>query len=78
MDTKLTLRMDDELVAEAKSYAARHGKSVSRMFGDFIGSLRVQQHGEEFPPVTGSLLGVMRGCRVSEADYRRHLSEKHS
>lgn len=78
MKTKLTLRMDDMLVAEAKTHAARRGKSVSKMFGDFVVSLGEYKRGGDLPPVTGSLLGIMKGHSMSEADYKKHLREKHS
>jgi len=78
MNTKLTLRMDDVLVRQAKSQAARRGKSVSQMFGEFVASLGSRESAPELPPVTSSLLGVMTGKRVSERDYKRHLREKHS
>ncbi len=78
MHTKLTLRMDDVLVRQAKSQAARRGKSVSQMLGEFVAALGSRTSSPELPPVTSSLLGVMRGQRVSERDYKRHLREKHS
>ena len=70
--------MDDTLVAEAKTHAARRGKSVSQMFGEFVVSLGPCKRVGALPPVTGSLLGVMKGHRVSESDYRKHLREKYS
>ena len=78
MNTKLTLRMDDVLVAQAKTQAARRGKSVSQMFGEFVVSLGARKRGSDLPPVTGSLLGIMKGHRISEKDYKRHLREKYS
>jgi hypothetical protein len=79
MNTKLTLRMDEALVRQAKIQAAKRGKSVSRMFVEFVDSLAGSKPDNgRLPPVTGSLLGVMKGHRVSEKDYRKHLREKHS
>ena len=78
MNTKLTLRMDDVLVRQAKRQAARRGKSVSQMFGEFVSSLGTSRPDSRLPPVTNSLLGVMKGHRVSEKDYKKHLREKHS
>ncbi len=78
MNTKLTLRMDDMLVAEAKTHAARQGKSVSQLFGEFVASLGACKRDGHLPPVTGSLLGIMKDHRVSEADYKKHLREKYS
>ncbi|MFC1452387.1 DUF6364 family protein [Verrucomicrobiota bacterium] len=78
MNTKLTLRIDDVLVRQAKTQAARRGKSVSQMFGEFVGSLGATKRSRGLPPVTDSLLGVMQGHRVSEKDYKKHLREKYS
>ena len=78
MHTKLTLRMDDVLVEQAKAQAAQRGKSVSQMFGEFVTSLGASKRGRVLPPVTGSLLGIMKGHRVSEKDYKKHLREKYS
>jgi len=78
MNTKLTLRMDDVLVQQAKIQAARRGKSVSQMFGEFVASLGKSKPSTHLPPVTDSLLGVMKGHRVSEKDYKQHLREKYS
>ena len=78
MNTKLTLRMSDVLVHEAKAQAARRGKSVSQMFSEFVASLDSSRTSDRLPPATRSLLGVMKGHRVSEKDYKKHLREKHS
>ena len=79
MNTKLTLRMDDVLVQQAKTQAARRGKSVSQMFGEFVTSLgTTTRPTRDLPPVTDSLLGVMTSRRTSEKDYKQHLREKYS
>ena len=36
MNTKLTLRLDDELIREAKEYSQETGKSVSRLVEDYF------------------------------------------
>ena len=78
MNTKLTLRMDEMLVRQAKTLAAERGKSVSQMFGEFVASLGSNRRGQALPPVTDSLRGIMKGRRISEKDYKRHLREKYS
>jgi len=70
--------MDDVLVQQAKTQAARRGKSVSQMFGEFVTSLGATKLAHDLPPVTGSLLGVMKSRRISEKDYKKHLREKYS
>jgi hypothetical protein len=42
MNTKLTLRMDESLIAAAKDYAAKHGSSVSQMVANYFAALRQQ------------------------------------
>ena len=79
MNTKLTLRMEDSLVKKAKIEAKRRGKSVSQMVAEFFDSLNNKAAAEKktLPPLTASLVGVLKGRRVSEATYKKHLREKH-
>lgn len=79
MQTKLTLRLDKELIRKAKIEADRRGKSVSRMVGDFFSSLETEEgQSGPYPPVTASLFGVLKDSGLSEEDYLRHLRKKHS
>ncbi len=39
MNTKLTLRMDEALIASAKSYATAHGWPVSQMVANYFAAL---------------------------------------
>ena len=75
--TKLTLRMDRELVRRAKAYARKSGKSVSAIVADFFELLddRESRH-PRLTPAVRSLLGVL-GTKRDEGDYRRHLERKH-
>ena len=78
MNTKLTLRMDDALVDTAKSEASRRGKSVSQMVGEFFSSLAGKKRGvANLPPITASLVGVLKRNNLSEKDYKKHLREKY-
>ncbi len=78
MNAKLTLRIDDVLIMQAKTQAAQRGKSVSQMFSEFVASLSAKKQQPNLPPVTGSLLGIIKNHKVSEEDYKNHLREKHS
>lgn len=79
MNTKLTLRMEESVIARAKIEATARGKSVSQMVSEFIESLAVVKSVEQpqLPPVTHSLLGVLKGKAVAESDYKAHLLEKY-
>jgi hypothetical protein len=78
MNSKLTLRMDHGVIALAKAEAAQRGKSVSQMVADFIDSIgHVKAPADRLPPVTSSLLGLLRDRAGSEESYKKHLQEKY-
>ena len=78
MNTKLTLRMDETVVRTAKREAKRRGKSVSRMVAEFIESIGSRPDSEKvLPPTTASLVGILKGQKISEDDYKAHLREKY-
>lgn len=79
MQTKLTLRLEAALIRRAKAHARKRGTSVSAMVADYFAALEQVRDGtaRDLPPRTRSLLGVLRGRTVSEADWHRHLEEKH-
>ena len=74
----MTLRMDEEQIRRAKAEASRRGKSVSQMVGEFVDGLgsRIREE-QSLPPVTASLVGVLKDRRLSESDYKKHLRERH-
>lgn len=80
MNTKLTLRLEQHLIEEAKTEAARRGKSLSRMVADFFESLSHQPAtgNDDLPPITRSLYGIIKESPVDEDDYKKHLEEKYS
>ena len=91
MKTKLTLRLDDAVVARAKAYAAARGTSVSGLVEDYFRLVAAEPGGDgghgpasdaadwraSLPPITRSLVGIAEGVDVTEEDYKRHLEEKH-
>ena len=78
MNTKLTLRMDEKIVRKAKMEAKRRGKSVSQMVAEYIESIGLKQNSEkDLPPTTASLVGILKGKKISEEDYKAHLREKY-
>ncbi|MBA4374377.1 MAG: antitoxin [Thermodesulfovibrio sp.] len=80
MSSKLTLRMDEELIRRAKQYSSETGKSVSRIVGDYF-SLIGRDHADyskENTPVVRSLRGALKNAKVSEKDYWSYIEKKHS
>ena len=80
MHTKLTLRLEADLVQRAKSFAKKTGKSVSRIVADYFTVLErppKRDKSVSWPPLVRSLKGSLRRARVNENDYRRPLEEKY-
>lgn len=77
MKTKLTLRLDDRLIASAKRHSAESGKSVSQLVSDFFALIDAQDRAVDITPRVRSLRGVLAGSGLDESDYRGHLEEKY-
>ena len=80
MHTKLTLRLEADLVQRAKSFAKKTGKSVSRIVADYFTVLERPPKRDKpvsWPPLVRSLKGSLRRARVDEKDYRRYREERY-
>jgi len=77
MQTKLTLRLDDTLIEQAKGYAKQHDKSLSQVVSDYFQVLTQQAKKQEISPITQSLVGVLDSSHVDEDAYKKHLEEKY-
>lgn len=82
MQTKLTLRLDAELIAIAKAQAQRNGKSLSAFVADYFAQFAPPPEAPSLslPPIVSSQVGVLKkGASMppDEADYRRYLEERH-
>lgn len=77
MNTKLTLRLDEKLIARAKRHSADSGRSISKLVADFFSLIDADERDVEVTPRVRSLRGVLAGSGLNEKDYRRHLEEKY-
>ena len=79
MNTKLTLRVDDNLIKSAKEYSAQTGKSVSKIVSDLFVIIKNEklEKCSSFTPTVESLKGIMKESKFSEDDYKRHLEDKY-
>jgi hypothetical protein len=84
--TKLTLRLDRELIKQAKRYAQERGTSISRIVADYFKALSASEEPTEevgdgwksqLPPITKRFVSRRPPNNISEADYYRHLEEKY-
>jgi len=60
MQTKLTLRIEEELIKTAKVYSARSGKSVSKIVADLFKSIQNNNSNGVVTQNVSSLKGVIK------------------
>lgn len=78
METKLTLRLDQGLIANAKKEARKRGTSLSQMVADYFRGIHSRKKSQTgLPPVTASLMGSLKGKKLDRALYQLHLEEKY-
>ena len=81
MDTKLTLKLDAEVIAKAKEYAAAKNFSLSRLIESYLKSLTSKDVGDSVaisPSVKSLSTGVTLPLDLDEKEaYRNYLAEKH-
>ena len=76
METKLTLRLNDNVIERAKNYARRHKISLSKMIESYLDSITKQKEEENKIPITplvDSLSGVID--LPADFDYKRNYRD---
>jgi hypothetical protein len=84
MNTKLTLRLEESLIAQAKAYAAKEGRSLSDLVASYFVRLSAdnavasigQKPAKSFSK-TDKLVGALAGAKLDESDYKTHLISKY-
>ncbi len=73
---KLTIRLPREDLDFAKTYAKAHGLTLTEVIDRYLRLLRDREHqpSAELARVTGLIPAEVDG----EAEYQRHIIEKHS
>jgi predicted DNA-binding protein len=79
MQTKLTLRLADELIRKAKRFSKKTGKSVSMIVAEYFEKLDAPppEEIEGITPKVAALRGILKRTGAEEVEYYRHLEEKH-
>ncbi len=81
METKLTLRLEEKLIHEAKNIAKSKGISLSKMVADYFKALMVGSKKEwTESPILSEITGVLPRSLENkdiQRDYKRHLEEKY-
>ena len=81
MVTKLTLRMDDAVIKDAKKLAGMRRVSLSRMISDYIKSISTQQNKEAIlSPVLLEISGILSSKSNKKKmlkSYKKHIEDKY-
>lgn len=76
METKLTLRLNDNVIERAKLYARSHKISLSKMIESYLDSLTKEKKEENntlITPLVESLSGVIN--LPADFDYKKEYSD---
>ncbi len=85
MQTKLTLRLESQLIETAKIYAENTGKSLSQVVADYFQALQHKDLSKnkktELPPITQALKGILKSKSKKDdigiSDYHQYLEKKY-
>jgi len=80
MDSKLTLKLNVNIIEQAKQYAKKNNISLSRMVENYLQAITERENKDiKISPLVESLTGVIQ---FDEKDYRKKytdfLSQKYS
>lgn len=77
METKLTVRVDRDLIQSAKRYANRQGITLSQLINNYLRAIAITQD-EPFTetPLLHRLSGILP-ANASMQEYQNHLMEKY-
>jgi antitoxin component of RelBE/YafQ-DinJ toxin-antitoxin module len=81
MDTKLTLKLNQEIIEKAKKYASDKKMSLSRLVEFYLQSLTTENNNDEFE-ISPFVKSIATGTSIPldldyQKEYSEHLTEKH-
>jgi hypothetical protein len=86
METKLTLRMDEEIIQAAKNYAQRQGISLSKLVADYLRMISAKANSARSKtafkptPILSEITGVLRKTsrrKDLREEYHDYLEKKY-
>ena len=81
MSTKLTLRLDENLIKDAKKIAKSKGVSLSKMISNYFKSISIHQKQEVIEsPILSEITGILSSKANNKKllkSYKKHVEEKY-
>ncbi|WP_057939227.1 DUF6364 family protein [Algoriphagus resistens] len=75
MDTKLTLKLDQEVIEKAKRYASMKKMSLSRLIENYLNSLTSTQPAEELE-ISPFVKSLSSGVKIpADYDYKKDRAD---
>ena len=75
METKLTLRLNNNVILRAKDYAQNHKISLSKLIESYLDSVTTQNSADiEITPLVKSLSGVIN--LPPDFDYKKEYADR--
>jgi len=80
MDTKLTLKLNGNIIEQAKTYAKKKNTSLSKLIESYLGLLVDPKDNQEVTPLVKSLSGVINLPKNTDIkkEYKKHLANKYT
>ena len=80
MDTKLTLRLNSDIIKHARTYAKKKNTSLSKLIESYLGLLIEPNEKQEVTPLVKSLSGLLDLPENidNKTNYRKHILNKYS
>ena len=83
MDQKLTLKLDEKVIEDARKYAHKRKTSISKLVESYFRYLTAgsaDDGDEEISPLVQSLSGIVDAAKANEprAAYRKYIGKKYS
>jgi len=76
MKTKLTLRMEKDVIEKIKEVSKKKGISVSKLIEDFFKTLTTEEE-EKLTPTVKKLKGLLKKKKIEEKEYKKYLEDKY-
>jgi hypothetical protein len=80
MDTKLTLKLNGDIIEQAKTYAKAKNTSLSKLIESYLSLLIDPNEKQDITPLVKSLSGIIDLPKDVDhkANYRKHILNKYT
>ena len=79
MDTKLTIKLEENIIQKAKDYAKSHKTSLSKLIENYFQKITEESENEKITPLVKSLSGIidLPENYDHKKEYADHLANKY-